>query len=87
MKYVLVIGDGMTDNPVPRAGGKTPLGCAKIPNLDAPGGHRGEVGAVTNCPKRPAPGSDTAILSIFGNDPGSATPDAPPLEAAPPASS
>ena len=58
MKYVLVIGDGMADNPVPELGGKTPLEYAKIPNLDALAG-RGEVGAVTNCPKGLPPGSDT----------------------------
>ena len=31
MKYLLVIGDGMADNPVPALGGKTPLEAAKIP--------------------------------------------------------
>ena len=81
MKYVLVIGDGMADNPVPELGGKTPLEYAKIPNLDALAG-RGEVGAVTNCPKGLPPGSDTAILSIFGNDPWKCYTGRSPLEAA-----
>ena len=29
MKYLLVIGDGMADNPVPQLGGKTPLQAAR----------------------------------------------------------
>ena len=34
MKYVLVIGDGMADNPVPELGNKTPLEYADIPTMD-----------------------------------------------------
>ena len=34
MKYLLVIGDGMADNPVPQLGGKTPLQAASIPAID-----------------------------------------------------
>lgn len=29
MKYILIIGDGMADNPVPELGGLTPLEYAK----------------------------------------------------------
>ena len=29
MKYILIIGDGMADNPVPKLGGLTPLEYAK----------------------------------------------------------
>ncbi|NLB28920.1 MAG: phosphoglycerate mutase, partial [Clostridiales bacterium] len=35
MKYILIIGDGMADNPVPELGGLTPLEYAKIPEMDA----------------------------------------------------
>ena len=35
MKYILVIGDGMADNPVPELGGKTPLQAANIPTPTA----------------------------------------------------
>ena len=68
MKYILVIGDGMADNPVPELGGKTPLQAANIPTLDrlAAGG---VMGNVCNCPKPLPAGSETAILSIFGCDP------------------
>ena len=49
MKYLLIIGDGMADNPVPELGGKTPLQHAKIPVRDTLAA-RGEVGSVVNCP-------------------------------------
>ena len=66
MKYVLVIGDGMADNPVPELGNKTPL---QVVNKDAIDqlARKGTVGSVVNCPKGLPAGSDTAILSIFGN--------------------
>lgn len=81
MKYVLIIGDGMADNPVPELDGKTPLQYASIPVMDRLAA-RGEVGAVVNCPKGLPPGSDTAILSIFGNDPWKCYTGRSPLEAA-----
>ena len=68
MKYLLVIGDGMADNPVPALGGKTPLEAAKIPAIDALAA-RGVVGSVVNCPPQLPAGSETGILSIFGCDP------------------
>ena len=68
MKYILFIGDGMADNPVPELGNITPLQAAKKPCLDSLAA-RGTVGNVTNCPKGLPAGSETAILSIFGCDP------------------
>lgn len=68
MKYLLVIGDGMADNPVPELGGKTPLQVAKKPTIDRLAA-RGKMGHVCNCPKPLPAGSETAILSIFGCDP------------------
>jgi 2,3-bisphosphoglycerate-independent phosphoglycerate mutase len=35
MKYVLVVGDGMADYPVPELGNKTPLQAAYKPNMDS----------------------------------------------------
>lgn len=81
MKYVLVIGDGMADNPVDSLAGKTPLQHASIPAIDALAA-RGEVGSVRNCPPGLPPGSDTAILSIFGADPRVCYTGRSPLEAA-----
>ena len=81
MKYILVIGDGMADNPVPELGGKTPLEYAHIPNIDRLAAH-GVLGSTVNCPKGLPPGSDTAILSIFGQDPRVCYTGRSPLEAA-----
>ena len=68
MKYLLIIGDGMADNPVPELGNKTPLQKADIPTIDRLAA-KGVVGHVINCPKPLPAGSETAILSIFGCDP------------------
>lgn len=68
MKYILVIGDGMADNPVPALGNITPLQKAKKPIMDSLAA-KGELGSVLNVPKGLPAGSDTAILSIFGCDP------------------
>ena len=37
MKYLLIIGDGMADEPVGELGGKTPLQTAKKPSFLPPG--------------------------------------------------
>ncbi len=68
MKYLLIIGDGMADDPVPELGGKTPLETAEKPIIDQLS-RRGQLGSVVNCPKEFEPGSATAIMSIFGADP------------------
>lgn len=81
MKYILVIGDGMADNPVAELGGKTPLQYANIPTIDDLAS-RGVVGSVQNVPKGLPAGSDTAILSIFGCDPNMCYTGRAPLEAA-----
>ena len=81
MKYLLVIGDGMADNPVPQLGGKTPLQAASIPTIDRMAA-RGLVGSVVNCPKPLPAGSETAILSIFGCDPRRYFTGRSPMEAA-----
>lgn len=80
MKYILIIGDGMADNPVPTLDNKTPLQHAAIPVMDGLAA-KGEVGNVVNCPAGLPAGSDTAILSISGQTPMSATRRSP-LEAA-----
>ncbi|MDL2218954.1 2,3-bisphosphoglycerate-independent phosphoglycerate mutase [Ruminococcaceae bacterium OttesenSCG-928-O06] len=81
MKYILVIGDGMADNPVPELGDKTPLEVAAIPVMDH-FAQNGEQGSVLTVPEGVAPGSDTAILSIFGFDPRQFYSGRSPLEAA-----
>ena len=81
MKYLLFIGDGMADNPVPELGNKTPLEYAKIPTIDALCA-KGVLGSVSNCPEGLPAGSDTAITSIFGCDPRKYYTGRAPLEAA-----
>ena len=34
MKYIVVLGDGMSDYPVSELGNKTPLECANKPRID-----------------------------------------------------
>jgi len=81
MKYLLFIGDGMADNPVPELGDKTPLEYANIPTIDALCA-KGVLGSVVNCPTGLPAGSDTAITSIFGCDPRKYYTGRAPLEAA-----
>ena len=67
MKYVLVIGDGMADTALAELNDKTPLEALNLPAFDRVAGLC--CGRVRTVPEGLAPGSDTAILSIFGNDP------------------
>jgi len=68
MKYVVVLGDGMADEPIEALGGKTPLAYAKTPNMDKLS-KVSEVGMVHTIPDGMSPGSDTANLSVMGYDP------------------
>lgn len=68
MKYVIVLGDGMADEPIESLGGKTPLACAKTPAMDELS-KKGEIGLVHTIPDGMKPGSDTANLSVLGYDP------------------
>ena len=81
MKYILVIGDGMADNPIDALGNKTPLQYARIPTTDRLAS-KGIVGSVLTVPAGLPAGSDTAILSIFGCDPRAYYTGRAPLEAA-----
>ncbi len=80
MKYALVIGDGMADAPLSQLEGKTPLEALTLDAFDRAAGC--EYGRVRTVPAGLAPGSDTAILSIFGNDPRAAYTGRSALEAA-----
>ena len=81
MKYLLVIGDGMADHPVPELEHKTPLDVAKKPEIDALA-RAGLLGRVRTVPEGFPPGSDTAIMSIFGCNPLTCYSGRAPLEAA-----
>lgn len=68
MKYVLILGDGMADRPIPSLGGKTPLQYADTPTLDALA-KNSEIGLLHTIPEGMAPGSDTANMAVCGYDP------------------
>lgn len=68
MKYVIVLGDGMADEPIESLGGKTPLEYAKTPIMDDLAG-RSEVGLACTIPEGMKPGSDTANLAVLGYNP------------------
>ena len=65
MKYLLVVGDGMADYPVPELGNKTPLQAAYKPNMDSIAA-KGRSGLIKTVPDELTPGSDAAICSVLG---------------------
>jgi 2,3-bisphosphoglycerate-independent phosphoglycerate mutase len=67
MKYLMVIGDGMADKPLDAIQHKTPLGYLDLPAMARLAGS--ETGTALTVPAGVTPGSDTAILNIFGYDP------------------
>ena len=81
MKYVVVLYDGMADYPVPALGGKTPMMCAKKPNMDYLA-KRAEVGLIRTVAPGLKPGSDVANMSVLGFDPMKYYTGRSPLEAA-----
>ncbi len=66
-KYILLVGDGMADYPLPELNGKTPLETAKTPNMDRIAACR--IGSAKTIPEGMEPGSDIANLSLLGYDP------------------
>lgn len=68
MKYIVLLGDGMADYPVPELGGLTPLQAAIKPNMNMLAS-KGETGMVKTVPPGIPPGSDPANLSVMGYDP------------------
>ena len=81
LKYILVVGDGMSDVALEELGGKTPLQVAKHPYMDFISSN-GLTGLLKTIPTGSSPGTDTAFLSIFGNDPSKLNTGRGPLEAA-----
>lgn len=71
----------MSDHPIERLGGKTPLQYANTPNMDFMA-NEGTIGTVQTIPDGFPPGSDVANLSVFGYDPAKYYTGRSPLEAA-----
>jgi 2,3-bisphosphoglycerate-independent phosphoglycerate mutase len=80
-KYIILLGDGMADEPVAALGGRTPLEAARAPNLDRIA-REGVAGTVRSIPDGFPPGSDVANLSIMGFDPARYYTGRAPIEAA-----
>jgi 2,3-bisphosphoglycerate-independent phosphoglycerate mutase len=68
MKCILILGDGMADEPISQLGGKTPLGDARTPNMDRMV-RDGACGMLQTIPEGFEPGSDIANMSILGYAP------------------
>ncbi len=68
MKYIIVLGDGMADEPIGELGNRTPLAYADTPVMDRLS-KKSEIGMVHTIPDGMSPGSDTANLSVLGYDP------------------
>lgn len=81
MKYILIIGDGMGDEPITVLDGKTPLEAAATPVMDRLAA-AGEQILVRTVPEGYPPGSDVANLSLLGYEPERYYTGRAPLEAA-----
>jgi 2,3-bisphosphoglycerate-independent phosphoglycerate mutase len=81
MKYVVLIGDGMADEPLEELGGMTVLQKANTSNMDYLATY-GRAGLAQTVPEGMHPGSDVANMSIVGYDPEKYYTGRSPLEAA-----
>ena len=65
MKHIIILGDGMADEPCPELGGKTPIEAADTPALDRLA-KLGRSGLLATVPDGFSPGSEIAHLSLLG---------------------
>jgi len=68
MKYIVLLGDGMADDPQDSLGGRTPLEAAHTPNMDRIAAC-GRIGLTRTVPENMEPGSDVANLAVLGFEP------------------
>lgn len=68
MKYVVILGDGMSDFKIQELDNKTPLEYANKPTIDEIL-KSSDFGLVNTVPDNMSPGSDIANLSVLGYDP------------------
>ncbi len=80
MKYIIILGDGMADEPIDVLDQRTPLEAARTPAMDELAVHS-EIGLVQTIPEGMVPGSDTANLAVLGYDPKKYYTGRSPLEA------
>ncbi len=80
MKALILLGDGMADEPLADLGGLTPLEYAATPNMDRLA-REGRSGLVSTVPDQFEPGSDIANMGLLGYDPARYYTGRGPLEA------
>ena len=80
MKYIVILGDGMADQPLQALENRTPLEFAKTPCMDALAS-MGQMGLAKTVPDGMKPGSDVANLAVMGYDPAKCYSGRSPLEA------
>ncbi len=80
MKYIIMLGDGMSDYPLESLNQKTPLEVAKKPNIDSLV-KGGIIGLAKTVPDNMKPGSDVANLAVMGYNPQDCYTGRSPLEA------
>ncbi|MFH0754174.1 MAG: cofactor-independent phosphoglycerate mutase [Candidatus Omnitrophota bacterium] len=81
MKYIILVPDGVADEPVGSLDGKTPLEVARIPHMNLMA-QQGFSGLVQTIPEGMHPGSDVGNLSLLGYNPLGSLSGRAPLEAA-----
>jgi 2,3-bisphosphoglycerate-independent phosphoglycerate mutase len=67
MKHIIILGDGMADEPLEGYEGKTPLQMAHKPNIDWLAQH-GKTGRLITVPESMHPGSEIANMAVLGYD-------------------
>lgn len=67
MKYIIILGDGMADEPCPELGDMTPMQAARTPYMDTLA-KLGRNGLLATVPDGFAPGSEIANMSLLGYD-------------------
>jgi 2,3-bisphosphoglycerate-independent phosphoglycerate mutase len=67
MKYIIILGDGMADQPIAELGNKTPLMAANIPQIDELS-RKGKNGLLITVPSDMPAGSEIANMGVLGYD-------------------
>ncbi len=67
MKHIIILGDGMADEPLAGYGGKTPLQMARKPHIDWLA-KNGQTGRLVTVPGTMHPGSEIANMAVLGYD-------------------
>lgn len=68
MKYVIILPDGASDEPLAQLGGRTPLEAARIPHMDSIA-REGWLGRIVTIPEGFGAGTDAGTLTLMGYDP------------------